>query len=292
MSWTNFHTHSYLCDGVKTFRDYVESAVEKKMYALGFSGHSPVPFESEWNMTASGFVTYLSEIKKLQYEYSKQLPVYLGLEIDYINNLTGVRDFEEYNLDYTISGVHYLKQLPDGKYWEIDNSPEMFRRGLNEIFDGNIQKLIYYYFDQIMEMVEKQPPNIIAHLDLVKKFNKGNRFFPEDSAWYRQKVEEVLQVIAKSDCIVEVNTRSYFKKLNETFSPGDWILKRCLELKIPVTLSADAHAPQEVTSYLPEAAHKLRYIGFETIRVLKNNQWIDLPFDKNGIKKYRNREIS
>ena len=39
MNWTNFHMHSHYCDGEGELASYVKKAMEKNMYAIGFSSH-------------------------------------------------------------------------------------------------------------------------------------------------------------------------------------------------------------------------------------------------------------
>ena len=69
MLWTNYHSHSYYSDGEGHPKEYVLTAIEKGMYAYGFSCHSPVPFKSEWNMNYENLHSYLSDIKQLKIEY-------------------------------------------------------------------------------------------------------------------------------------------------------------------------------------------------------------------------------
>lgn len=282
MSWTNYHSHSQFCDGQGTLESYVKQAIKAKMPMYGFSGHSPVTFHSVWNMTPADLPVYLSETKRLKEIYRQSIKLFTGLEIDFIPGISTVSHFKT-GLDYTIGGVHYLKQLPNGKHWEVDKSADYFAQGLNEIFGGNIQQLVRYYYQQVREMLATDPPDVLAHLDLVAKFNKGNRFFDENADWYRNEIVKTVEMLAQTDCIVEINTRSAFKGLRDDFHPSLWILRHCRNMNVPVTISADAHSPKEIDSLLGHAAQYAQAAGYGQIFVFDETGWHPVSFSEEGI---------
>ena len=65
-------------------------AITHGFRAYGFSSHSPLPFETFWNMSKDDMPEYLQEIKRLKQKYSDQLEIYAGLEIDYLNKEPGI----------------------------------------------------------------------------------------------------------------------------------------------------------------------------------------------------------
>jgi histidinol-phosphatase (PHP family) len=78
--------------------------------------------------------------------------------------------------------------------------------------------------------------------------------------------------------VIEVNTRGIYKKRSEALFPGKEILKKIRNLKIPITLSSDAHKPSELSLYFPEAKKILASIGFKTL-VLKTKEGLnEIPF--------------
>ena len=285
MNWTNYHTHSHYCDGQGTISEYIEFAVNKGMYALGFSGHSPLPFPSTWNMKYTDLDKYLSELKTLKKKYEDKIKIFIGLEVDYIPDISGPAMFQHLNLDYTIGSVHWLKKNDD-QHWDFDDNTKSFKKGLNEIFNGNIKELVNYYYSLIIDMVQNDPPDVIGHFDLINKFNQTeakNLFFCEDDKWYKDIVYDTLEVVRQSNCIVEVNTRGYMKKLANFFYPNTWIIKLCKDMNIPITMSADAHKPQEVTSIYKKLATFLLQQGYNEIRILDENGWHPVELTINGL---------
>ncbi len=277
MKWTNYHSHTHFSDGKGEPELYVQSAIEKGMYAYGFSCHSPLPFESGWNMKFENLRNYLVEIKRLKEKYRDTIKLYLSLEIDYVKDLIGIDQYRKYNLDYYLGSIHFLGFLEDGQVWDFDRSSKWFKEGLIKLFDNDIKKLVAYYYRQVVDMAELTKPDIIGHFDLIKKYNRNNEFFDETADWYKEIVFESLEKIAKTNSIIEVNTRGVLKKLNEEFYPSSFILNRCKELNLRLCLSADAHNPADVMALLPEARTLLKKIGFKEVYILDENGWSPTP---------------
>ncbi len=283
MNWTNYHTHSTYCDGKANLENYAKKAIEKKMYAIGFSGHSPVPFESGWNIKIEKLPDYIKDIEILKEKYKNKINLYMGLEVDYIENISGVKNFEKYNLDYTVGGIHYLKQFDDGLYWNYDLGKKTFAKGLEQIFGGDEKKLVKYYYEQVTNMIINCKPDIIAHLDLIKKFNLGDVFFNENENWYKDAVNQVLRVIKENDSIVEINTRGVFRGIDKVFYPNSYILKQCKKLNIRVTISGDAHSPNELDSLYTQASQYIMECGYNEITILDDTGWRTVGLTKTGL---------
>ena len=279
MLLTNYHTHTCYSDGKSHPEEYIISAIEQKLYALGFSCHAPVPFKTNWTMKFEHLYSYLNELNNLKKKYDEKLKIFVGLEIDYVKGLCGYHQYKNIGLDYSIGGVHFLGFLNDGSSWDFDREKDWFIKGLDEIFNGDIKKLISFYYEQIQNMIETEKTAILAHLDLIKKFNSGNLFFNESSSWYRDIVFGLLDHVAISGTIIELNTRGVLKQLNSEFYPSGFILKRCLELKIPVCLSSDAHQPKDVLALLHEAGNLLKSIGYKEVFILEQNGWNPVPIE-------------
>lgn len=242
------------------------------MVAIGFSSHAPVPFDSDWHMPLDHLDRYISEIEFLKDEY-EEIQIFSGLEVDYIPGHTGAKNFADRNLDLIIGSVHYAGQFEDRIHFCIDNNVEEFEQGLRMIFNNNIKNLVSRYYEIVIEMITNDPPHMIGHLDVIKKLNSGNRFFSEEEGWYQDTISDVVEVISASNCIVELNTRGYYKGISEEFYPGRQILKKCFEADIPVTISSDAHHPDEIDNNFEDAASLLLDIGYRTIFIFDDGKW-------------------
>jgi histidinol-phosphatase (PHP family) len=268
MQYFNLHTHSRFCDGKEEPEAYVKQAIDLGFHTLGFSSHAPVPFENTFALKEEQMKDYFSTIVNLKEKFRDQIKLLLSLEIDYIPGIT--RDFRDFrkagNLDYTIGGVHLVREPGIDALWFIDGSKqETYDTGLQLLYKGNARIGVEAYYRQIMEMVATQRPNLVAHLDKIKMHNK-NRFFTEEESWYKDMVWKTLKFIAdESDCILEVNTRGLYKQRSDTYFPSPAVLEQIHHLKIPVTISTDAHHPDELSLYIPEATAMLKEIGFREL---------------------------
>jgi histidinol-phosphatase (PHP family) len=273
--WTNYHCHTNYCDGKKPVADVVAEAENRQMLAIGISSHAPLPFESSWCMKKEAFKDYLRDIH--QQRLSRKIQVYSGLEVDFIPGEISPNDFKD-KLDYTVGSVHFVEQ-----HWEIDNTSQVFENGLQNIFRGDIKAAITRYFELTREMIATVPPNIVGHMDKIKMHNRDDKYFSESDPWYREQIIATLEAIAKHEVIVEVNTRGIYQKKTDTTYPSPWVLKEIFERGIPITLSSDAHHPDDLVNHFPETAKALAEIGFKKIRILLDGRWVDVSFTENGI---------
>jgi histidinol-phosphatase (PHP family) len=264
----------------------IEAALQQGFAAYGFSSHAPLPFPASWSMKKEALPAYLSEISNLKSRYQSKLQIYCGLEVDFIPDRTGPQHpaIKSLGLDYTIGSVHFVDAFADGRPWEIDGAPTVFRQGLAQIFRGDIQMAVRHYFELTRQMVLQQCPTLVAHLDKIKMQNTTTPLFSETERWYQEEVMKTLAVIAEAGAIVEVNTRGLYQNKTTEVYPGRWVLAQMQRLGIPVTLSSDAHKPREIASRFDYAASLLLQTGYQQIQVLLDGKWQPVPLHQTGIR--------
>jgi histidinol-phosphatase (PHP family) len=277
-TYFNLHTHSKFCDGKGEPEEFVRAALVKGFHSLGFSSHAPVPFKNNFAIRDDQkLLEYCKTIRELQVKYKDRISILLALEIDYIEGVTGnFRAIKEScGLDYTIGSVHLVKNGDDERLWFIDGSKvESYDDGLNNIFGGDVRLAVTSYYNQVKRMILTQKPDIIGHFDKIKMHNH-NRYFREDEDWYRLLVVDLLDTIELSGSVIEINTRGIYKKRSDDLYPGQWILKEIRKRGLPVTLSADAHKPEEIDGYYQEAIEILREIGFKSLVYRREQGWVE-----------------
>lgn len=260
----------------------VQAAVDQSLISIGISSHAPLPFDSPWCMKVVQLRNYLSEIDSAKKNFPS-LPIYKGLEVDYIPQHISPAQFKS-QLDYTIGSIHFVDQFADGRKWEIDGVHSIFMEGFTTIFKGNIKTVIERYYELIRQMVDESKPDIVGHLDKIKIQNSFTPLFNENDAWYREQISKTLDTIAQNGSIVEVNTRGIYQKKSTTTYPSPWILNQIYERHIPVTISSDAHHASDLINLFPETAITLNQIGFKKICILLDGRWQQAAFDEHGVR--------
>ena len=272
---TNHHTHTLYSDGSSLPEEYILKAIEKKFGLIGFTEHSPLPFENTFSFKQENKEEYIALMKSLKHKYSSEISVYSGMEMDYIpgisENFGKVKS--EYKLDYLIGSVHLVRPENSDELWFTDGPDyNTYDQGLNELFGGDIRKAVTTYFKQLNEMIETQHIDIIGHFDKIKMHNR-DRFFKEDESWYMDLVSETLDLIQDRDIIVEVNTRGIYKQRSESTYPGLEILKLIKKLRIPVMVNSDAHQPHELGLAFEQGFAHLKEAGITEVVYYKGNGW-------------------
>lgn len=240
---SNYHTHSRYCDGSSAPEDYVLKALELGYSELGFSSHAPCLNPDCSIMKLDLLEEYLSEIEDLKTRYRDRISILTGMEIDHISGHRNHDWFHSPRLDYTLGSVHFLYHRDTDYFISIDTNPGQFRTDMDRLYGGDIKKLVRDYYRSVIELVTNFSPDILGHLDIVKKFNKSGGYFDENESWYRNAVMETLEAIKPSSTVVEVNTRGYYRGWTSEFYPSNWIIEQCSRFSIPMIINVDAHEP-------------------------------------------------
>src|SRR6476620_12555120 len=84
---SNYHTHCHYCDAEGEIEAYVESAVAAGLVSYGVSSHAPLPQETGWTMRLADLPRYLADVRRVRDAYRDRIPVYVGVELDYVPGL-------------------------------------------------------------------------------------------------------------------------------------------------------------------------------------------------------------
>ena len=280
MQLSNYHSHCTFCDGRSAAEDFVRFAIANGFSAYGFSSHSPLPFETFWNMSKADMPEYIAEIERLKKKYSDQIRLYTGLEIDYLDESynPSISYFQELPLDYRIGSVHFLpiaSPLIEENMMCIDGSFEDFRQAVVQHYEGDIRKLVQHYFRNLNQMIDAGGFDIVGHPDKIYMNSQKYEGFSMHADWYRQLVDETLVHMADKGLMLEINTKNWQRK-QELYPHVDF-LSRIRELHIPVMVNSDCHFPDLVNSGREAAFALLKENGFTHTRELRAGEWEDIP---------------
>ncbi len=272
--FSDYHTHTvYSNHGQGKPREVAAAAVERGLVALGFSEHFPLPAgftepSGSANMRWEQIDQYVREVREAQEEFGDHIKILLGYEVDYLPAVDAVMraNLAKYPADYQVGSIHIVDRFrSDHENWLIDYTPELFQEGMQE--HGGAEAVYTRYYQLIREFAQTHTHQIVGHLDLIKKFNEGQRFFDMSGEAYLSQVEATLDVLKVTNKIVEINTSGLFKGIGELY-PDEPILQMILERRLPICLSSDAHRPEHIAREFSATWEKLTRRGFEQLTQL------------------------
>ena len=276
MNLTNYHSHCSFCDGRAPFEEFVKEAIRQGFYSYGVSSHAPLPFPTQWTMEWEQMEAYLDEFKNLRSKYADEIELYVGLEIDYLNEESNpsVARFTELPLDYRIGSVHLLYDAA-GEVVDIDCSPAVFKERVDRHFNGDVLRVVRMYFDRLFRMVELGGFDILGHAD--KMHYNASYYHPGllDEPWYEALMKDYFSLVASRGYLVEINTKAYDSL--GTFYPNSRYWELMKEYQIKVLVNSDAHYPERINAGRMEALRLLQAKGFATVAELHQGSWREVP---------------
>ena len=271
----NLHQHSLYSDGNAEPEKYVERAIEIGFSTMGFTEHSPLAFDNPFSLKQDNVKNYIDEIESLKQKYDGKIKIYRALEMDFIPGMSEDFDYwaKECKTDYLIGSVHLVYTGKNSPLWFTDGpDPKIYDEGIQIFFGGDVKKAVKTFFHQTNQMIETQTFDIIGHFDKIKMHN-ADRFFSDEDKWYRNLLDETLELIKAKNLIVEINTRGIYKKRSNKYFPDGYALKRVQELNLPIIISSDAHQPKEINLLFDFTVDYLQNRGFNEMMMFANNKW-------------------
>lgn len=274
----NHHAHTHFSDGFGTPEEFLEEALRQGLDGYGFSDHAPIPAGDIGSMKMDQLPEYSRKIDAMRAAYGGRIRVYKSLEVDYLPGVMNVNSphILEAGLDYTVGAVHYVETLSDGMPWSFQRPNPVFEQGIREIFGGEARKMVERYYELVREMVENHPPDVVAHLDRIKKRNVDGGYWDEHADWYVRAYEETLEAIAASGVILEVNTRGLYREDSGETYPSRWMVRRAHERGVPLQVNSDAHEVPHITAGYDFAYAALREMGAESETVFRDGAFVEV----------------
>lgn len=273
---TNYHSHCSFCDGRAPLESFIQEAIKQGFTSYGISSHAPLPFATRWTMEWGQMAAYLQEAAHLKQQYADEIELYVGLEIDYLNEASNPASdcFRTIPLDYRIGSVHMLYNEKN-EMVDVDVSADTFRGIVDTYFNGDLDIVIHKYYQSLRRMVELGGFDIVGHADKMHFNAAAYRPGLLDEPWYDALIRDYFTEIARHGYMVEVNTKAFLQL--GTFYPNERYFPLLRELGIRVQVNSDAHYPEKINNGRPEALEALRTAGYDTVMELHGGKWIAVP---------------
>lgn len=268
----NYHSHSKYCDGAHLLKDYIIACIERCYKSYGFSSHAPIPEGSAWNMKAESLDTYLKEVDSLKEKYKDKIEIFKSLEIDYLEGIQGPSTYAHL-LDYTIGSIHFIGKGSLSPLFEIDGPYSKFLDGMEKHYDNNLRAAVEHYFKLSIQMIKKDPPDILGHADKIISHALKNDKDILESSWYIEILNEFASTLEQSEVIVEINTKGLKLSHQPTSYPHISFLNILKDKNIRFQLNADVHKLSDLDIGYQQTLELIKNLGIKELWIRENKAW-------------------
>lgn len=202
------------------------------------------------------FIEFIQS-QKLKWE-EQGVTLKLGIEADFFPGGEEELDkiISQRPWDYVIGSVHFLNG------WGFDN-PET----ADKFEEKDLIDLYETHTTYICQAIESHLFDIVAHLDNLKVFS-----YRPDEKLLENYYETVASTLKKHGIASEINTGLSYRYPIKEACPSPRYLQVLAEQQIPVTLSSDAHYPDDLGANLNTAADLLKKNGYEKISTFSKRE--------------------
>jgi histidinol-phosphatase (PHP family) len=272
MVWFSFHGgHSgEFCRHAKgQLSAVVQAAIERGFTTYGLSEHAPrfevahlYPEETDLTPThlRDMFARYVQTAVELRDRHAKELEILIGFETealpvaDWADRMGELRASGPF--DYIVGSVHSI-----GDTW-IDLNAETSERAARAL--GGWEALRCRYFEKLASLVTALKPEVVGHVDLIRRFEPPEFQFSTEAL---ARAQEVLEAVLAVGAAIEVNAAPARRGFGPVY-PGPQILRRACEMRVPVTLGDDSHGPDAVGVGLEACLSAIARAGYADVHYL------------------------
>jgi len=186
----------------------------------------------------------------------------LGIEADYVagreDRLARFLDAREW--DYVVGSVHFVRDAAvdmEGPDWE-----HVWGRG------DSSDKVWERYFATLAEAARSGLYDIMAHPDLVKIWGAARPLPERDPRHY---YEPAVEAMLDAGVAMELSTAGLRKPVGELY-PAPALLEMAVDAGVPIALSSDAHAPDQIGFRYDDALAALADAGVTEICVFEGRR--------------------
>ncbi len=247
----NLHTHTYRCYHAKgTDEEYVEAAIAAGYQKLGFSDHTPFPYDSGFfngdKMEIDQLEDYISSVEGLREKYRGEIEILLGLECEAVERFFPFLQSVRKRMDYLILGNHGDKEF--------------------ENFFGNMKEpsQLWHYLETAVKGMETGLFLYLAHPDLML------RRYPVFDETAAQVSRELCREANRLHMPVEYNLMGIYRGTEDgcVGYPSRDFWRIAAEENVTAVVGVDAHSPDMLREMdVSEAQNTLRSWG---VRVLED----------------------
>ena len=111
------------------------------------------------------------------------------------------------------------------------------------------------YYGLIGNLYEKTRCRVIAHFDLIEKFNEDGALFDRNDPRYRAAALGALERLRSAPVIFEINTGAIARGYRSTPYPAPFLLQEMQRMRLPLMLASDCHDCRFLLQSFAQYAH-------------------------------------
>ncbi|MED0990518.1 histidinol phosphate phosphatase domain-containing protein [Bacillus nitratireducens] len=250
--WIDLYLEEALRKGIKEVGivDHLYRFHEAKGYYekyVDISDSNLGRLQKEWldQVRVTSLYDFTKAIEEAKERWSKRgVTLKLGIEADYF--IGGEQELKELlalgDFDYVIGSVHFIEG------WGFDNPDTKEYFGKHEL-----HTLYHNFFATVESAVRSELFDIIAHLDNIKVFN-----YRLDENEQLSYYKEIARALVETNTATEINAGLYYRYPVREMCPSPLYLQVLANHGVPITLSSDAHYPNDLGNYVEENIKTLR----------------------------------
>ncbi|MBE5778869.1 MAG: histidinol-phosphatase HisJ family protein [Clostridiales bacterium] len=258
------HSHTTYCDGKSTPEEMLAAARELGFVSLGFSGHAYQAFDPDYSMsleTQQQYKTHLRQLQRQCFDTKGSPRIWVGLEEDGLAP-HGQRMRNRQDFDYIVVSTHYLTTDFEGRSVYVDGEPQLLRRYVDKVLDGDMLAMVRQYYDLHVAALLSAKVDIIGHFDLVRKFAISHQLFDETSPAYRHLALDALERAFPCGGVLEINTGAMARGRREDPYPTQELLGAWREMGGNITITSDCHEASKLDYGYDAAIQLAKNSGF------------------------------
>ncbi|MGD2251507.1 MAG: histidinol-phosphatase HisJ family protein [Anaerolineales bacterium] len=254
----DYHIHTnFSCDSQATMSDMCRAALAMGIPEIAFTDHFDLIPEDPCYafFQADG---WWQEIKRCRQAFRHSLIIRAGVEIGEPHRFRAEVDdlLASHPWDFAIGSLHWTAD-------ELIFDPQYYQQPEDRAYRR--------YFGELLQMVEQSDIDILAHLDIVKRYG-FEHYGPFDPQRYQSEIRSILRACASRGIAIEVNTSTLRRSVNEpspNTTPLRWFAEEGGKW---ITLGSDAHLPEHVGFGLQKAIRSVCAAGFEVLAAYELRQ--------------------
>lgn len=254
----DYHLHTrFTDDASNTLEEMAAAAAARGIFEIAVTDHY-LPGYPGYCVGPREIESHFNDAERILERHG--VTVRIGLEADYVPE--HIRDMEEllrsFDFDIILGSAHIVAGhgMPD----EL-SAAEYFKQYGHE-------RGYLMYFDRLIECIETGYFDVMAHVDIVRKFGACGAEPAFD--FYRDKAEAAADALARTGTGFELNCRGWDHAPAEPYPSAPFLSLLCERGITTVTTGSDAHTADIAGMYIDRGLQTLLNAGFTHISAFEN----------------------